>query len=179
MGKVSKRIIFYCGLAILICFSFGCTKQKFVIPTYDTAEEQYFYAMKMKINTVKGLDEEARTRQLRRFEAAFGKIIDTFPDDMKYTPAAYINLGDAYLEYDQPAKALKIFQTAIDKYPGQEDIQLFGHYGMGVAYDKTGKYSEAKKEYKYCIDKFGDDPRSSVKNIIEKAQFRYSRIREE
>ena len=40
-----------------------------------------------------------------------------------------------------------MFQEAIEKYPDQDDIQILAHFGLGTAYDLTGKYEEAKQEY--------------------------------
>jgi tetratricopeptide (TPR) repeat protein len=156
----------------------GCGK-KILIPQYETAEEQFVFAMKTKTGTMKGFDEKTRKEQLRRIEASFYEVINTFPDDTKYTPAAYLTLGNTYLDYKQWKKAMDIYQEAIERYPGQEDVQLFGHYGLGVAYDRLEKYSDAREQYKICIERFGDDPRSSYQNIVEKARSRYGRIRVE
>ena len=161
----------------MLCQS-GC-RTKIVIPDYESAKEQYFYAMKIKINTTIGIDEKRRKHQLRRIEAAFNKVIKGFPEDTKYTPAAYINLGDAYMKFHRPNKAIKIFSEAVKKYPDQEDIQLFGHYGLGLAYDSVGEFEAAKKEYKFCIDKFGDTQRKEFKKIVKSCRRRYNRIREE
>ena len=155
----------------------GCA-QKIVIPDYETAKEQYLYAMKLKLNTMKGFDKKTRENQLNRIETAFMRVIKNFPDDNEYTPVVYINLGETYNSYEKPLKAIAMFSTAIHKYPGQEDIQLFGHYGLGISYDKIGEYAKAKEQFKICIDQFGDNPRSTFQKIVEQARRRYGVMRE-
>lgn len=174
--KLSKLLTTITISAVLL-FLAGC-RTKIVIPDYESVKEQYFYAMKIKLNTTIALDKKRREHQLRRIEAAFYKVIEEFPEDTRYTPAAYINLGDAYLKFHHPHKAIKIFSEAIEKYPDQEDIQLFGHYGLGVAYDSIGEFESAKKEYKFCIEKFGDTQKEEFKKIVEICRRRYDRIRE-
>ncbi len=173
LGIIGISIVAMEGCSILKSPGEG----EYIIPDKETPKEQYAFAYDSSRTAFKGFDKETRIRRANEIAAAFKKVIEKYPEDTEYTPAAYINLGDTYLEIDNYSKAIKYFKKAVEKYPGQEDIQIFGHYGLGVCYDQIGKYEEAKKEYKYCIDKFGDDPRDTFQKIVKKAQFRYDRIR--
>ena len=173
--RYTVSLVIVCLAAAMLS---ACGK-KIILPEYESAKDQYLFALRLKTNTVKGFDEKSRAQQLKRIESSFLRVIEKFPDDTKYTPAAYINLANTYNDYREPAKAVKYFQIALKKYPGQEDIQIFGHYGLGSAYDRLGRYKEAKEQFKLCVDKFGDDPRSAYQEIVEKARRRYTRIREE
>ncbi len=176
MLKLLLRSIAVIMSLVVILGAEGCAK-KVVIPEFSTAKEQYVYAMKLKMNTLIGYTKKQRKEQLKLLETSFMEVIKDFPEDERYTPAAYVSLGDTYIEYREPRKAIDIFEEAIMRYPDQADVLLFSHYGLGFSYDMIGEYEEAKKEYKLCVDKFGDDPRPEFQETLQKCRTRYERLR--
>jgi len=61
--------------------------------------------------------------------------------------AAYINLGNLFLETDRPLEAVKVYWTVLHYEPDSADA----HYNMGVALNKMDLVLEAKEEYQEAL----------------------------
>ena len=170
-----------CALAVLVvCLAWlgGCGP-RFLIPTFDTARDQLMFARAQKQNQLPSMDPKKRNRQLRSTARAFEEVIKRFPDDIVYTPPAYIGMGEVYYTFHEYKDAVKVYRAALKKYPDQEDIQLFALYGLALSHDRLRNYEKAQSYYKECIDRFRDDEREEVQEIIRECEVLYRRVRTE
>ncbi len=61
--------------------------------------------------------------------------------------------------------AIDIYTTLVNKYSKYPDIAAVGHYHLGLAHDKLGNYSQAKKHYQSIIRFYGKH-----KNVVQQAR---------
>ncbi len=170
-----------CAWAVLVvCLAWlgGCGP-RFLIPTFDTARDQLMFAREQKQNQLPSTDPKRRNRQLLSTIRAFEEVIKRFPDDIVYTPPAYIGMGEVYYTFHQYKDAVKVYRAALKKYPDQEDIQLFGRYGLALSHDRLRNYEKAQYYYKEVIDRFGDDEREEVQKIVRECEILYRQVRTE
>ena len=88
-------------------------------------------------------------------------------------------MGEVYYTFHQYKDAVKVYRAALKKYPDQEDIQLFGRYGLALSYDRLRNYEKAQYYYKEVIDRFGDDEREEVQKIVRECEVLYRQVRTE
>jgi serine/threonine-protein kinase len=91
----------------------------------DSALEQYLYAVQ--------LGTEAGWKSVGRY----------FPNDKKYLPRAQQQLAELYLQQDNFAAALKIFQDFAHADEVERSYRAFGLAGECVAYSLLGKQKES------------------------------------
>ena len=88
-------------------------------------------------------------------------------------------MGEVYYTFRQYKDAAKVYQTALKKYPDQDDIQCFALYGLALSHDRLRNYEKAQSYYKECIDRFHDDEREEIKKIVRECEILYSQVRTE
>lgn len=75
--------------------------------------------------------------------AAVERQVTATPND----PAAWIHLGNAYFDTDQPAKAIKAYTKAIELAPGNPDVLT----DLGVMYRRDGQPDNALLVFEQAI----------------------------
>lgn len=172
----TANLLVIIGLLVLAFLPLRCGTRLY-IPEYDTAQEQYFYALKIKNNPYKSLAPDSRDAAQKEAIEALELLIKRFPDDPSFTPLAYVSMADSYYNLHRYKKALKVYSLAQEKYPNQDDIEAASLFGQARAYEKLKKFSQANELYKNCIDKFSDDQREEVQNIVKKCQYYYQKLK--
>ena len=96
-----------------------------LVPRYDTAAQQYFYAMM--------LDSEAGWQSVQRY----------FPDDTNYRLRAQQGLARWYLRELDFEQALSIFNQFAAMSNVEEEYKAFGFAGQAVVLNKLGNYRQS------------------------------------
>ena len=108
---------------------------------------------------------------------AFERVIERYPDDLRVTPLAWMDLGDMYLHNKDYKEAVKNYETVLQKYPDQDDAVCKSLYGMGRAYDGLKDYEKALDYYKQCFERFENDKNQLLAMLGRQARQSYGRIR--
>jgi tetratricopeptide (TPR) repeat protein len=156
----------------------GCFGQKIIVPTYDSALEQYAFAKKERDRGYLIADEERRHKQFKHAIIAYDKVLSLFPDDQQFAPLAVIAKAECFYTIGNYRKSAELYEQALELYPDQSDIQASALYGAADAYDQLGNFENAQFYYKECIEKFKDDERPLIKAIVEACELRYGSIKE-
>ncbi len=96
-----------------------------VIPHYQTAAQQYWYAV------------------MRDSEAAWKSVPEYWADDKTYLLRAKQGLARWYLREIDFQAALKIFDEFASMSNVEEEYQAFGLAGQAIVYNRLGKYKES------------------------------------
>lgn len=101
-------------------------------------------------------------------DGSFNTAIDIFQQTLKLKPdcaEAYLGLGIAYRQINQPDKALDATQKALQYDPGY----FKAYYNLGLIYEQQGKKKEAYDAYKTFYKKVPESRNiPNLKDKIEK-----------
>jgi tetratricopeptide (TPR) repeat protein len=170
-----KKVIPGLLLSLLL---FSCARTSFIIPEFDTPLEQYIFA--------KNLKEEAVLKLLKKREAkkrekatllAYKEVVRKFPDDLKITPLAKVDIADIYYKNKKYKTSVKLYERLLDSYPDQDGIVCKALYGAARAHDKLKNYKKAMEYYKTCSKLFENDKRPYIAVFGRQARQNYSKIR--
>jgi serine/threonine-protein kinase len=140
MPAVSRRrALWRWAWAAALCFLIGgglafavrprplvtAVDQDEIIPPYETAAEQYFYAV--MLNT----------------EAAWKSVPQYFPNDKTYVRPAKQQLAMLYLREFDFESAMEIFSEFAQMSNVEEQYRAFGLAGQAVVLNRLGKYRES------------------------------------
>ena len=156
----------------------SCHREPIIIPDFNTATEQYIFAKNLKDTSY--LEQRKNEKKETRQEAvimAYQRVIARFPDDLRVTPIAWVDLGDLYLWVKDYQEALQVYETAMQKYPDQDDVICKSLFGAARAADGMKQYELALSYYKQCYERFENDKRPHLALIGKQARLYYSRIR--
>ncbi len=156
----------------------SCRKEPIIIPEFKTATEQYIFAKNFRDTTF--FEYRKGEKPKKRNEAillAYKSVIARFPDDVRVTPLAWVDLADIHYRMKRYRKAAELYEEALRKYPDQEDIVCKALYGAGCAHDHLKDYEKALSFYKQCFERFGNDERPYLAILGRQAKLKYSRIR--
>ncbi|MBN1902323.1 tetratricopeptide repeat protein [Candidatus Sumerlaeota bacterium] len=167
-----------CLFLILAMILYGCTKPPIIVPEFNTATEQYVFAKNLEDQTIlvnpKGKERKIREESILM---AYQSVIDRFPEDQKVTPLAWVELGDAFFARNDMDRSIFYYETALQKYPHQDDIVCKSLFGSARAYDRLKEYDKAIDYYKRCFQRFENDKRPFLATVGQQARINYSRIR--
>jgi len=91
------------------------------------------------------IENAKKARSEGDYERAIGIYQEAF--QQKVMVNDLVDLGLVYLDHKEPLKAIGIFEDVLTQYPGLAYV----HYGLGIAYEETGRYSEARQAYQKAI----------------------------
>ncbi len=156
----------------------ACHREPIIIPDYPSATEQYLFAKKQKETAFLAPSRDTkRKEQITAAIMAFERVIERYPDDLRVTPLAWMDLGDMYLHNKDYKEAVKNYETVLQKYPDQDDAVCKSLYGMGRAYDGLKDYEKALDYYKQCFERFENDKNQLLAMLGRQARQSYGRIR--
>ena len=171
-GKLLPVIIM-----ILSGFS-SCSKAPIIVPEFNTPTEQYIFAKNLKDAIVfEGLTKKEMKDHNKALVLAYRSVIDHFPDDLRVTPLAWVDLADTYFRLGDYHKAVELYETSINKYPDQEDIYCKALFGGARSHDRIKNYETALSLYKECFERFENDKRPHLSVLGQQARINYSKIR--
>ncbi|HPB31777.1 MAG TPA: tetratricopeptide repeat protein [Candidatus Sumerlaeota bacterium] len=171
-----KNILISFMLAIC-ALTAGChSKAAILIPDFETAAEQYMFAKNMRERSFFHAEKKDERRD-KAIVMAYDKILERFPDDMKITPLAYVELGDIHYRRKDYKKAIAIYEKSILKYSTQDEIVCKALFGAASAYDHQKDFEKAMNYYKMCYERFESDQRAFLAVIGAQARINYSKIR--
>jgi len=164
-------------LAAIFCL-FSCSKNPIIIPEFETSTEQYMYARsiqeRMLIDMPRGSEKRRYNRVLVK---AYQNVTDRFPEDLKVTPLALVNIADVKFREGSYNEAGEIYETALKRYPDQDDIQCKALLGAARSYDRLEEYQKALDYYRQCYERFENDKRPPLSIMGREARYYYSMIR--
>ena len=86
--------------------------------------------------------------QLKKYDEAIQVTTEGLNRDCWSSNSSfYINQGNAYLQKEEPAKALEVYHTALESYPKNASLW----YNMGIVLEKLEQEGEAMDAYKKAI----------------------------
>ncbi len=121
---------------------------------YDHALE-YLSKLISNPNTAKSLVQNARLQQAKSLYLskktkdalkAFEAIISEFPGSDAHQEAQ-LWMADHYFEVNELDKAISLYQTFLDTFPGSPHIDAV-HYDIGQAYQAQKKFEKALEHYR-------------------------------
>ena len=124
-----------------------------VFPNYDTADQQFFYAVEYDRTTLVPRGTSGKER-LQRIIAGYQTVIDHFPNDQTYVPLSYAAIGNCYFRMEEYRRTIRIYQGAMERYPNYPFLHAEGAWKIGRSYELLGRPAEAKRYYKSCVDTF-------------------------
>ena len=156
----------------------ACARNSIVVPEFKTATEQYIFAKNLRDSTLLGeIKGKKLSKRNKAIVLAYKTVIERFPDDLRVTPLAWVDLADIHYRMKHYRKAARLYKEVLQKYPDQDDVVCKALYGAGRAYDHLKEYEKALSYYKQCYERFENDSRSILAIMGKQARLRYSRIR--
>ena len=108
---------------------------------------------------------------------SYKAVIERFPDDLRVTPLAWVELADIHYRTKDYKKALELYEVIIHKYPEQEDVVCRALFGLAISNDKLKNYKQALSYYKQCSDRFENHTNPYLAIIGQQARINFNRIR--
>lgn len=153
--------------------------RKLVVPDFQTAKEQYQYAVALHNSMIPSVDKTRRRQQLDRIIQCYSKVVENFPDDTVHTPVAYVTIAEAYAEQGQDTKAEMMFREAMERWSANEYVVARCMFDIASALDKQKRFSESQQLYKEIMERFKGSQKPGVADIVARAQARYYIAKEE
>jgi tetratricopeptide (TPR) repeat protein len=154
-------------------------QRKLVVPDFQTAKEQYQYALALHNSMVPSVDKQRRRIQLDRIIQCYSKVVENFPDDRVHTPVAYVTIAEAYAELGQDTKAEMMYREAMQRWSDNDYIVARCMFDIATSLDKQKRFSESQQLYKEIMERFKDSQKPGVSDIVARAQGRYYVTKEE
>ncbi len=146
------------------------------IPELETAREQAEVAQQQHQRARQTIDTAQRRQELERAAAAWQKVVERFPGDQRYTPAAHLRVGDVYRELERHRQAERTYREVIRRYPDSQDIHALALLYLGETLYAREQYDEGKSIFRQLIDTYGDDTDPQLQDIVARADFQYRQI---
>ncbi|MCA9167671.1 MAG: tetratricopeptide repeat protein, partial [Planctomycetales bacterium] len=91
--------------------------------------------------------------------AAFDALIQAFPDGQYRDKAMFLRGESLYLQGKRP-EAITSYKELLEEFPTPEssDQRPHGLYALGVAYEETGQWNDAKDVYERYLEQYADEP---------------------
>ncbi len=146
------------------------------IPELETAREQAEVAQQQHQRARQTIDTDQRRQELQRAAAAWQKVVDRFPDDQRYTPAAHLRVGDVHRELEQHRRAERTYREVINRYPDIEDIHALALLYLGETLYAREQHDQGKSVFRQLLDIYGEDNDPQIQDIVARADFQYRQI---
>ena len=166
------------ALGMMACGLTRPKPQSFVIPVYDTAEEQFRFAEKYYTDTLPSIDPERRREQMLKAIACFNKVVERFPDDEEWTPLALIWTGDVYYKSKDFEDAIKYYERARENYPNYDYVQIKALWAEGKSLELMSNYDQAHQMHREVLDRYEErkDLDSASQFIVKDCRSLYERV---
>lgn len=156
----------------------ACHREPIIIPDYPSATEQYLFAKKQKETAFLSPSRETkRADQIKSAILAFERVTERYPDDLRVTPMAWMDLGDMHLHNKDYREAIRHYEIVLQKYPDQDEVVCKSLFGLGRSHDGLKNFEKALDYYKQCFERFENDKRTPLAMIGRQAKQSYGRIR--
>jgi tetratricopeptide (TPR) repeat protein len=188
MIKRSKPVAFMLSAVFILAsaapgYSFWFFKKKsepkLVVPVCSTPQEQFAYATVYQRTQILHGEEDKRAGQLDKIIQCYEAVCTNFPNDVVFTPIAYLEIADCVNLKGDQKKAIQMYDAAISKYPDNDYLQARSLTAIGKSYDMLGKNEKAKTYYKQVMDRFADSEKNSIRDIVKRANHLYYTLKEE
>ena len=169
-------------LAAIFCvviFLTGCAgilSDRYVIPDQPTAAEQAWTADEQLRVAQRTPDPDEQAEEFRKAAAAFEKVVERFPKDRQYTPAAHLLEAEIYFRLEDFRRAERTYRDVIRLYPEVADVHVNALFGVAEAITARGKGAAGKDYYRQVIDIYGESDDPNIVRRVKMAKQRYDRI---
>lgn len=129
-------------ILVLVCILFflsGCGGEY-------PAEKLYWKAGKFSEQIFRN-PKGTPSSQYDRAISAFRKVVRKYPDSEK-AKEAQLKIGDLYAAWENFPQAIKEFEKAIQKYPGNTILCSTAQFAIGTCYEKQENWKEALVAYR-------------------------------
>lgn len=170
-----RRMMHLLCLFVIATFStLGCfQKDPYVVPEVTTAREQAEIAREQVVRAGQTIDPDIREEERDKAIAALKSVVERFPDDREYTPAAHVTMGDLLQEMDRYHEAEKIYRNVIAKYPEIDDVNAQALYGLALSLEELERPAQSKQVLRQLIDSHEDSTNPIIKSLVNRARARY------
>ena len=95
--------------------------------------------------------------QYEKAIAAFRKVVRKYPDS-KNAREAQLKIGELYVAWENFPQAIKEFEKAIQKYPGNTILCSTAQFAIGACYEKQENWKEALVAYRKLFSDYKNTP---------------------
>jgi len=168
------------GCAVSRWLGLSKPEPEFVVPTFDTAMEQYAFAERNRRQMVRSMDKDRRAEQDARVKVLYQTVADRFPDDKEYTPQAkFVAAALLSGSQDQEDKfeAYNRLQEIIRDYGDNDRVLARALLQRGRVCDSLQRYEEALDSYREVFDRYKDSLVPELKEIAAQARKLFNQVR--
>jgi len=127
------------------------------VPPQDTAREQFAVAQESESRARGVLNLADRKPFLQNAIMAYEMVVNRFPMDDRYAPAALVIIAGLNMELDNIDQAVLQYREALQKYPNDREVRVTALHGLAKALDVKKQPAEAETYYRMVVDEFGSD----------------------
>ena len=148
-----------------------------VVPEMDTAREQADVARRQFARASQTVDEDLRKKEMAEAVKAFDSVVERFPDDKTFTPAARLLKADILYDQRDYRRAEAEYRSVVASYPDIADVHAGALFGLGQSLDQQERFRESKESFRQLIDQYQGSQQASTKDRVRRARLRYEDIR--
>ena len=162
-GKIQLIVLV---LICLVCVN--CQKEE--LDTFSNAQQQYEYAANYQmLNTAKIISRDNKDvlkSIIRRYEL----VVEFFPENKVFTPAAKKQIAMAYIKLNDDNKAIKYCESIINAPADNAYIHAFAYHKLGNLYYRKKKRDIAKKYWQECVNNYAEDKNEKIKKLVDECK---------
>ncbi|MBX7247255.1 MAG: tetratricopeptide repeat protein [Candidatus Sumerlaeaceae bacterium] len=153
-------------------------EQTLVIPDFESAKEQYAFAMLYQRKQVISPDKKRRDIQLAKIVECHEAVLRNFPNDPTYTPLSALAIADAMTGRQDFKGAIARYEQIQKIYPENDYVQARAMYSIARCDDSLGQFESAKQLYRKIMDSYTNSENSGIREIASKSKALYYQVRD-